>query len=204
MCKLVVSTIIYPNKNPALPSQAFPPFHHIPSIHWGYNRCSGTGGEDRLSRSWLEAIANDTRCPHLTERNDTKATPLQLTTIYFTSLFWHVVISSLIKFCLIGFLPFFQVWPGVASKHTFPVEARKKKIQIIMQLVPSRGSSASVETLDADTPFKASKEGDNVRCCICAVSFFGLNGIAGKLKTRHWWREFEIAWCERLMLQTVV
>lgn len=100
---------LYPNKNPALPSQAFPPFHHIPSIHWGYNRCSGTGGEDRLSRSWLEAIANDTRCPHLTERNDTKATPLQLTTIYFTSLFWHVVISSLIKFCLTGFLPFYQV-----------------------------------------------------------------------------------------------
>ena len=64
---------------------------------------------------------------------------------YFTSLFWHVVIKyGLIKFYTLQVFSRFSRWkPGFASKHTFPVEARKKKIQIIMQLVPSRGSSAS-------------------------------------------------------------
>ncbi len=77
------------------------------------------------------------------ETNDTKMqlnTSLQLATHISLHCFDMLWLQVIIKFCFNLFSLFFQVWPWFASRF---FEARKKKIQIIMQLVPSRGSSAS-------------------------------------------------------------
>ena len=113
MCKLVVSTVISQQK----PSTSLSSFPTIPSYSIHTLRLQplqwhrwGRSAESELTRSHSKWYCKSLDVPHLTERNDTKATPLQLTTIYFTSLFWHVVIFKPNQVLPYRFSPvFFQV-----------------------------------------------------------------------------------------------
>lgn len=157
-------------------------------------------------------ILQITRCSHLTGRKWYKGNTVFTTyNSYFTSLFWHVVI----KYGLIWpnqILPFFQVFSRFSRSNQelhqnipFPWRRGKRRFRSscnsFLRVDPQLPPMNWVETLDTDTPDTPFKGGRSCVMLFMCCFFYGLNGIEGQLKTWHWWREFEIAWCERLMLK---